>query len=457
MHDRSALEAAIAAAVDAYRAPGGVPGLALALTDRQGLLAAHEAGHADVAAGRPVERRTVLEIGSIGKTFTAAVIMQLVDEGRIALDDPVVRHLPWFRVPRTGGRITIHHLLSHTAGITAGVDGTPEATFQVWRLRDLPPGSAPGRRFHYSNVGYKVLGLIIERLEGAPYPEVIRRRVMEPAGMPDSEPAITDRLRPRMAVGYESAFSERSWSPGDPLVPATWLTTGTADGSVAATAVDMAAFIRWLLADHGGIVSRMSTPVPALGAYGYGYALARLALNGRSYVGHGGGMVGYQSGMQWDEEAGIGAVVLQSAYGGNPNALAREVVRRAIAWQAGADPASASPDIWPEDDDEATPPIPAVAAVERARVVGSYRSYDPWEPYFRVEARGEELWLCFAAAPDGFDDEQPLIPMARGWWRVGADRLGPERLRFDTVIDGLARRAWLSGWDYYRTEPDPGP
>jgi hypothetical protein len=54
--------------------------------------------------------------------------------------------------------------------------------------------------------------------------------------------------------------------------------------------------------------------------------------------------------------------------------------------------------------------------------------------------------------PDGFDDEQPLVPMARGWFRVGSDRLGPERLRFDTTVEGRARRAWLSGWDYYRVD-----
>ncbi|MEO5885785.1 MAG: serine hydrolase, partial [Candidatus Limnocylindrales bacterium] len=96
------------------------------------------------------------------------------------------------------------------------------------------------------------------------------------------------------------------------------------------------------------------------------------------------------------------------------------------------------------------PTEPTEPTAEQAVVTGTYRSHDPWTPLFRVEARGADLWLTFPAAPDGFDDEQPLVPMARGWFRVGADRLGPERLRFDTVIDGRARRAWLSGWDYYR-------
>ena len=66
--------------------------------------------------------------------------------------------------------------------------------------------------------------------------------------------------------------------------------------------------------------------------------------------------------------------------------------------------------------------------------------------------RGDVPWLCFWSAPDGFDDEQPLVPIDGEWnHRVGDDPLGPERLSFDTVIDGHTVRAWLSGWDYYRT------
>jgi CubicO group peptidase (beta-lactamase class C family) len=463
MDGTTALEAAISAAVDEYRAPGGVPGLALAVTDRDRLLFGFESGFADPAAGRAVHRGTLFEIGSIGKTFTAAVILQLADEGRLGLDDPVVRHLPWFAVPRTGATITIRHLLSHMAGITAGVDGTPEATFQVWRLRDLPPGSGPGRRFHYSNVGYKALGLVIEALEEVSYGEVIRRRLLEAAGMGDSTPTIIDAIRPRLAVGYEPMYSERPWTAGDPIAPAPWLTTGTADGSVAATAVDMVAFVRYLQRDPGGVVARMAVPVERVTGpdyrWGYGYGLATLERDGGTWLGHGGGMVGYLAGMQWDPASGIGAVVLQSGMDGSPNHLARRAVRMVRASREGRDPAGEGPEVWAEGDDDAHDP-PASAAVpdaDREVLIGTYRSHDPWQPVFRVEARGTALWLCWPAAPDGFEDEQVLVPMARGWWRVGTDRLGPERLRFDTVIDGVARRAWLSGWDYYRTDPDPGP
>lgn len=454
------LHLAIADAIEAYRAPGAVPGISVAVTDRDRTVGSAVAGHVDVAAGRPVEPGTLFEIGSIGKAFTALVVLALAAEGRLALDDPVVRHLPWFRVPRTGDRITIHHLLSHTAGISAGIDGTPEAMFQVWRLRDLPPGSAPGRRFHYSNAGYKALGLVIEALEGEPYSAVIGRRLLGPLGMADSAAAITESLRTRMAIGYVPAYSERRWERDGPLAPATWLSTGTADGSVAATAGDMGGFLRHLMADPSGHVALMAQPVEAIGAWGYGYGLFGRDVDGRRYLGHGGGMVGYQSGMQWDPEQGIGAVVLQSCYGGNPNALARQVVRMAVAVRDGRDPSTEAmeSDAAGEEGDAGPAGVPVATppTAEGAALVGTYRSHDPWEPVLRVEARGDRLWLVFpAGGGDGFEDGQALVPMARGWYRVGEDRLGPERMRFDTIIGGLARRAWLSGWPYFRTDPEP--
>ncbi len=144
-------------------------------------------------------------------------------EGRLAVDDPVVRHLPWFRVPRTGDRITLHHLLSHTGGITAGVDGTPEATFQVWRLRDLPPGvgARPAlplleRRVQGARPGHRG-----HRGRGVPA-RSIRRRVLEPLGMARQR---ADHHRRHPARAWPSATSRRSserpWTTGDPIAPAT--------------------------------------------------------------------------------------------------------------------------------------------------------------------------------------------------------------------------------------------
>jgi CubicO group peptidase (beta-lactamase class C family) len=465
------LDAALAvidAHIESLRADGSIPGLVLAITDRDRILVDRQYGFAEVASQQTVEPGTLFEIGSIGKTFAAVVVLQLAEEGRLRLDDPVVLHLPWFRVPRTGERITIRHLLSHTAGITAGIDGTPEPMFQVWRLRDLPPGSAPGRRFHYSNLGYKAIGLIIEAIEGASYPDVVRGRVLEPLGMTLSEPAITNEIRVRLAVGYEPSRDDAPWTEGDPLLPATWLETGTADGAIASTATDMAAFARMLLQGGRPLISaasfeEMTTPVPAIGAYGYALDIYGRAMDGHRLLGHTGGMVGYISGLWCEPDLGLGAVVLQNGPGHGPNRLARQAIQVVAAALEGRDPAAeleailatqAAADAVEAAEavvsaESPAPPNPGADPALRA-ITGYYRSHDPWTTNFKVVLRGSVPWLTFTFEPDGFETEQPLQPMARGWFRVGDDRLGPERMRFDTVIDGHTARAWLSGWDYYR-------
>jgi CubicO group peptidase (beta-lactamase class C family) len=525
--------AALRAAVERAMARDRVPGVAVAVTDAERTLYRELFGLADVGAGRVVDPKTLFEIGSIGKTFTAIVLLQLAEEGRISLDDPVARHLPWFEVPLVGRPITVHDLLSHTAGINAGTEGTPEARFQVWALRDFVPGSAPGTRFHYSNVGYKALGLMIEAVDGRRYAEAVRVRVLEPLAMNDSESEIRHEIRPRMAVGYEYLYDDRVLHSGQPLVPAPWLETDTADGSIASTASDMAALARMLLRrgegptgrvlSEAGFESMRTAHATPLEGWAYGYGLSISNRGGRTYLGHGGGMVGYLAGLQVEPESGLGAVVLQNAYGLDPMALARtaiavvrdgrepdptedemetadlvgtyrpesegvspiEVVvssgrlvvrladgevgledrgdRRFLAAHPSIDrhllafgpPAGPASHLWHGDirfaRDGAKPAPLASPDPSLLPIAGHYRSHNPWATNFRVLLRGDRAWLTFPGAPDGFDDEQPLAAMPGGDFQVGEEG-SPERLAFDTVVEGRALRAWLSGFPYYRVD-----
>ena len=119
---------------------------------------------------------------------------------------------------------------------------TADSRFDVWALRDTQTGFAPGEHFYYSNVGYRTLGYALEAAAGVPYPELLRARILEPMGLEHTEPEITVDIRDRMAVGYDRLHDDRTPSPDDPLFPAPWLETGTADGSLASTAGDLAAF-----------------------------------------------------------------------------------------------------------------------------------------------------------------------------------------------------------------------
>jgi D-alanyl-D-alanine carboxypeptidase len=536
--------AAIDAAVQSEMERGRQPGLTVGLTDRESTLGLRVYGLADLASRRPVTTEALFEIGSIGKSFTAVAVLQLADEGRIDLDAAVDRYLPWFAVSQPAGHppITVGHLLSHTGGIVAGIDATPEAAFQVWSLRELPTFSAPGERFHYSNVGYKALGLVLEAVEGRPYREVVRARILDPLEMSATEPAITHEVRARLAVGYEYLHDDRIGYPGAPLAPATWLETETADGSIASTAEDMCAFVRLLLREGEGprgrllseeAFARMTTGCDRVDeTFAYGYGLAIRELDGRRLIGHGGGMVGYLAGMQAEPESGLGAVVLQNGIGSRPMALAREVLRIARESLDGPPPpATETSDASAVGarhelegvylpDDPGCEPIEIVAAedsyalrsggrelmleeigddlflvpdaafdrfhirIERSMngvselwhggrryvregavgqqlpnpsdelraIAGHYRSHNPWTTNFRVVLRGDRPWLIFPAAPDGFDDEQPLALRPDGSFRAGEDPGNPEGTRFDTIVDGRALRAWLSGWPYYRAD-----
>lgn len=401
--------AAIDAAVERAIADGRTPGVALAVVDRDGLLVERTYGFADLAARTLVSTDHLFEIGSIGKMFTAIAVLQLAEEGRIEVHAPASEYLPWFSVPRVGdgGPIEIHHLLSHTAGIVAGLDATPEAVFQVRSLADLAPGSAPGQHWHYSNIGYKALGLVLARIEGRPYPEVIRRRVLLPLGMAATEPAIRNEMRWRLAIGYENREDDRIGHRGRALAPATWLETDTADGSIASTAADMAALVRMLIREGEGPSARLlgagsfaalraphARPEPDAA---YGYACSQRTIGGRTFIGHGGGMVGYRSAVQVDPDTGIGAVVLQNGPGAGPMALAREVIGIAAGRpMAGPDADSAS------GSDASEPAL-----------LGRWHPDDAGRPTLDIRAAGEGLTVEIAGratALETLGDDTWLIP-----------------------------------------------
>src|SRR5918997_243942 len=124
-----AMDEAAFAQLDRYierkMATDNLPGLALALTDRERTVRVATYGFADLAARTPVMPDTLFEIGSIGKSFTSLALMREHEAGNLDLQAPVARYLPWFAVRSPFPPITVHHLLSHTAGITAGTDPTP--------------------------------------------------------------------------------------------------------------------------------------------------------------------------------------------------------------------------------------------------------------------------------------------------------------------------------------------
>jgi CubicO group peptidase (beta-lactamase class C family) len=365
----------------------GLPGMAVAVTDADDEVEFTSIGWAELRK-HAIDEETLFELGSIGKTYTAVLASKILDP-----QAPVTEYLPWFEVRSAYGPITVEHLLMHTSGLIRGPEMTSDSRYDVWALRDTEVGFAPGERYYYSNVGYRTLGYALEAATGEPYPELLRALILD-LGLENTEPEITVEIRGRMAVGYDRLHDDRTPSPDDPLYPAPWLETGTADGCLAATAGDLAAFGRFLL--NGG-ANRLSAGVRIeKNRWTYGYGIER---KGTTF-GHGGSMPG------------------------------------------GAKPKPpGDPELHPPD----SPPAPELD--EHAALYGRYRSYNPWLPGFRVEQRESGLTAQMA-----WGDVKPLTRLGDAEFRVGEEEWSPERLRFDAVADGKALRANLSGENYYRSD-----
>ncbi|MFD2470160.1 serine hydrolase domain-containing protein [Amycolatopsis silviterrae] len=416
-------------------------GLSMAVTGRDGILASGAFGHADLAAARPATEDTLFQIGSISKSMTAALLLRARAAGLVDLDRPVTEYLPWFSVRYAHAPITLRHLMSHTAGIIEGTDVSGDSAFEVWALRDTVATTPPGTWFHYSNTGYKALGLVLEAVHQRPYQELLGDFLAE-LGMSASAPAITHDLRARSAVGYEPRYDDRVSIREDGLVPATWIETATADGSVVSTARDMTAWLRLLMSGES-LASDLCTPEIRVEeedcSYGLGVLISEF--DGRPHVWHTGGMIGYYAAIACDVDAGIGAVVLANGTG-----PWQETVVHLVAATRAAREGKPVPEFAVPERKRPAPLAPDDPPARWAEVVGHYRCHNPWLSNVHVYARGDRLWVSVAGGPP---DE--LVPLPDGSFRVGVDERLPERLKFDVVLNGLAVRADYSGCPLYRT------
>jgi CubicO group peptidase (beta-lactamase class C family) len=415
-------------------AAGATPGAAVAVADRERILWAGHYGRAD-PAGRPVGPETLFQIGSISKSFTASCLLRQWQAGRLDLAAEMRTALPWFPL----GEITVHHLLSHTGGIICSLGDPPSPKAEVLALADAARAPA-GSGFWYSNVGYQALAYLLERLTGEPFAETYRREIIEPLGLSRTEPLTTLDVRPRLATGHEPFDDTRPWRLGDPLAPATWVEYRGGDGSVCASAEDLAAYGRSFLAGDA-VAERMATPVVEDpeddGWYGYGVLVRTVA--GRRWVGHSGSTVGFRAQLWCDVEAGIcAAAVVNGPAGSKP--LAEHALRLAV----GAD--APDPELTGLDDPAASVALDPEPPQELRPICGLYRSHNPWATTLRVASR-ERRPVAVA-----WGEVNPLRPLPDGSYRLGEPEWSPERLWFDLLHGGRCMRAVHGTTAFHRPE-----
>ncbi|UCE45519.1 MAG: beta-lactamase family protein [Methanobacteriota archaeon] len=326
-------------------AADNIPGMGVAVTDRDRTLRSSAMGVADVSTGAKVTPDTLFQIGSIGKSFTSIALLQLKEQGKLDLHAPVKEFLPWFEIRSKYAPITLHHLLTHTAGIPIGSESTLAPESEVWYLREIEASAPPGDFFHYSNTGYKALGLVLEAVTGSPCAEEVTKRVVEPLGMTQTFAAITNDLRPSTAIGYGWLHDDRPAGRKSALAPAVWSESTSADGSISSVPEDMAAYIRMLLrrgqGPEGRLISedsfelltgRYIVPHDSYHGESYGYGLNIEDNSGHLYIWHTGGMVGFTSSLLLDMDLGVGMIALTNSLAG-PDEIVRhamQTVRAAI-------------------------------------------------------------------------------------------------------------------------------
>jgi CubicO group peptidase (beta-lactamase class C family) len=285
----------------AYPADG--PGAAVIVMRGGRVIYSAGRGLADAGTHRSITPDTIFRLGSLTKQFTAAIILQLVQEGRLSLDDPISRFFPHH--PQPGAGATVRQLLNHTSGIQSytGIPGwmTEANTNRAYTtaemiavFRDRPSPTPPGQTWAYNNSGYVMLGAIIEQVTGKPWHRVLAERITGPLGLRTIGYGVERETLPEMAVGYSSEAGQVR--PARRIHMSVPHAAGALDGTVG----DLA---RWSQAlHHGRVVSpslyaQMIAPtrLPDGRSQPYGFGLGQEHLRGRDSIEHSGGIFGFST------------------------------------------------------------------------------------------------------------------------------------------------------------------
>lgn len=305
-----------------------IPGLAVAVVKDGRIVKERGFGVANLEHGIPASSTTMFQSASIGKQFTAALVMLLVEDRKIKLDDRVVSYLP--DAPAQWSGITIRHLLNHTSGLPrndSSIDLRRDYsdTELLTSMSKLSLLFTPGEKWSYSNLGYQVLGMLCTTVSGRFYGAQLRERIFVPAGMDAS--VINDRrLVPRRASGYE-------WKDGA-MINEDWVSpslNATGDGGMYVSARDLA---RWSLALDGEMP--LSTSIkgaswtPAVlddgstADYGFGWELR--SMSGHRALLHGGAWQGFTSHIVRYPDDKLTVVVLANRSRSRPDFVAERIV-----------------------------------------------------------------------------------------------------------------------------------
>jgi D-alanyl-D-alanine carboxypeptidase len=424
----------------AYR---GLPGVVVGVVSDQQLAWSQGYGFANVAERVAMTPSTKFRMASHSKLFTATAIMQLREQGKVRLDDPVSKYLPWFRLQPAeddDGEITIEQLLTHSSGLPreAGDHWTTYDFPTEQEVRDLMANRQAAfpasTRWKYSNLAYTVAGLVVEQVSGERWADYVQRHIFAPLGMTASS---VDRNVDGLAVPYARRMPDGTRQVL-PFVDARGMAAAT---GITSTVEDMARFVsaQFRRGRMGGaqLVStgsfrEMHRPRSMENDWqsGNGIGFSATRIGGKVYVGHGGGYPGNttQTFIQLDDKVGV--IVLTNTNDSEPGAIARQVIATVGAAVA-----------------KVTAPKPAVVAWDPswARFTGLYRGTGGDS---HVVLLNERLVIL---NPVGSSAENPIVlePLGNGRFRYTAPSGGGpvgEIVYFEEVNGKVTRMVTGDSW-----------
>jgi CubicO group peptidase (beta-lactamase class C family) len=330
---RQAAEAALMA---------GVPAVQIAVSDGGQIIYSEAFGMTDQESATAATPRSVLQIGSVTKQFTAAAILRLAERGALSLDDRIEKFVPEFD-PR-GATITLRHLLGHTSGVrrdwfppTAYVDLTsPVTRAQIIKaLNGQPFDFPPGTKWSYSSAGYMLLGYAIESITGQSFADFIHHEFALPLGLIDTGVCGTSNLP--LPEGY-GLVPNGPWVRMRPWHPS----VAWSSGSLCSTASDLARWSHLLATGHAMLpVSYATMITPArlenntIAPGGYAFGVATQKILGYPAVSHAGAIDGFQSFLVYFSDQDVAIAVVTNAFPApaavNPQLIAMPVVKAALS------------------------------------------------------------------------------------------------------------------------------
>lgn len=321
-----------------------IPGLSIGIVYDQELVYARGFGYSNLEDSILTSTQTIYRIASLTKIFTATAIMQLRDQEKLRLDDPVEQYLPWFRIKSRfpdQPKVTIRQLLTHTSGLPR------EAAFPYWTDNKFPSRTemikglerqemtfSPEDRIKYSNLGFAIAGEIVAEVAGMPFSEYVEKNILLPLGMKSTTVYFQDSQSKRLAMGYSRKLEDGTRK----IMPFTNARAIVASANMSSTIEDLAKFASLQFRESqivfGDQILKGSTIKEMRRIQwlnpdwksGYGLGFSTWRENDRTVVGHSGWVGGYRSQLSFLPDEKLAVIVLTNSDDGDPSFFANHVL-----------------------------------------------------------------------------------------------------------------------------------